>query len=201
MRVLVGYASAHGSTRGIAERIGTVLGEEGHQVDVRPLDRVARPEAYDALVLGSAVHSQAWLDEAGDWVQGNRAALRNRPVWLFSVGMARILGGWFEEQGRKAKGLRTIEEIARPRDHRLFAGVVRPEHIGTTGRLIWKTMPGGGRYGDFRNWEEIDTWAAEIGRFLAESVDVPRSEGTAEHHRGQGDAHGRKRPGTAPPGE
>ncbi len=38
--VLVGYATRHGATRGIAERIGTRLRDAGLEADVRPVSAV-----------------------------------------------------------------------------------------------------------------------------------------------------------------
>ena len=37
MKVLVAYASKHGSTAEIAETVGTVLQERGYEVDVKPI--------------------------------------------------------------------------------------------------------------------------------------------------------------------
>ena len=51
MKVLVTTASKHGATREIGTRIGSVLGDRGHQVEIRePLD-VDSVEPYDVVVL------------------------------------------------------------------------------------------------------------------------------------------------------
>ncbi|WP_439657815.1 flavodoxin domain-containing protein [Lentzea sp. HUAS TT2] len=60
MKVLVGYATAAGSTAGIADWIAGALRARGHDVVVRSFDEVRGVSAYDAFVLGSAVHDQAW---------------------------------------------------------------------------------------------------------------------------------------------
>lgn len=51
-----------------------------------------------------------------------------------------------------------------PCDHHLFTGVVRPEHVPLFGRLLFRLA--GGRFGDFRNWAEIDKWAEDIAKDL-----------------------------------
>jgi len=51
MRVLIGYASRFGSTRGIAMRIADVVRSHGNAVDVRSVE-----EIWAAVVLG-----WAWL--------------------------------------------------------------------------------------------------------------------------------------------
>ena len=57
MRALVGYASAYGSTKGIAQEVGDRLTGAGLRAEVRPLDEVEALDAYDGVVLGSAIHN------------------------------------------------------------------------------------------------------------------------------------------------
>ena len=167
MSVLVAYASAFGSTREIAERIGEVIGKSVPRVDVRSVDEVTDIAAYDAFVLGSAVHSQAWLPEARDFVRRNASQIAGKPLWLFSVGMPAALPtplrrlGMSEETKLRAQ----FTELVEPVQHRLFSGVVAPDRISVIGRIIFAAM--GGHYGDFRSWPAIEAWAEEIGRSLA----------------------------------
>jgi menaquinone-dependent protoporphyrinogen oxidase len=86
MSILVAYASKHGSTQGIAERIAEQLRQLGKQAEARPVEAVEDPGSYEALVIGSAVYYGSWLKEATEWVHRNRAVLAQRPVWLFSSG-------------------------------------------------------------------------------------------------------------------
>jgi menaquinone-dependent protoporphyrinogen oxidase len=162
MTILVGYASAHGSTRSIAKRIGALLAERGFRVDVRPMADVKGAGAYEAFVLGSAIHNRAWLPEALDFLTRERDALAGQPVWLFSVGMpAALRGPWrqfgFKEEILLSSGLRT--KVA-ARDHRLFSGVFLREHTSLTGHLLFKAL--GCRYGDYRDWPKISAWASTI---------------------------------------
>lgn len=159
--VLVAYASAHSSTRTIAERIGARLG-----ADVRSLDEVEDPEAYDAFVLGSAVHGQAWLPEATRFVRANGELLAGRPVWIFSVGMPGALRGpWKLLAGKEEpKVIGAVQAALRPRGHRLFSGVVSRDHFPPAGRLLFWLM--GCRYGDYRDWAAVDAFADEIAGTL-----------------------------------
>jgi hypothetical protein len=68
--VLVAYASAHGSTKGVAERIAARLGLAGARVDVRSVDEVDDLEAYDTVVLGSSVYGQRWIPTATQFCDG-----------------------------------------------------------------------------------------------------------------------------------
>ncbi|MFF7452449.1 MULTISPECIES: flavodoxin domain-containing protein [unclassified Streptomyces] len=88
MDVLVGFATAHGSTREIAERLAAKLSEAGLKAEARAMETVDDADAYRAFVLGSAVHRQAWLEPAKEFVRDNLGLLGARPVWLFSVGNA-----------------------------------------------------------------------------------------------------------------
>jgi menaquinone-dependent protoporphyrinogen oxidase len=165
--ILVGYASAHGSTREIAERIGNRLSERGLHAEVRPLIEVSDLGGYGAAVIGSPIHDQEWLPEAVNFVRCTGEAISNRPVWLFSVGMTDALATPLRARAQKAEEAKMAADIGsgvRLRGHRLFSGVVQPGHLSGRGRVIFRAM--GGRYGDFRNWDEIDAWANEIAQHL-----------------------------------
>ena len=86
IKVLVAYASKHGMTAQIAEKIGEALRQSGLQVDVLPVKRVIKPESYKAAVLGSAVYIAMWRKEMVTFLQKNEKLLSERPVWLFSSG-------------------------------------------------------------------------------------------------------------------
>src|SRR3979411_1855688 len=86
MTLLIAYASKHGSTQGIAERIAEKLRQMGKQAEDRTADTVEDPESYEAFVIGSAVYYGFWLKEATEWVHHHQAVLAGHPVWLFSVG-------------------------------------------------------------------------------------------------------------------
>ncbi|MCL5067248.1 MAG: flavodoxin domain-containing protein, partial [Thaumarchaeota archaeon] len=86
MKVLVAFASKHGSTKGIAEFIGQKLREKGIEVEVLPADKVRNLRPYDAFVIGSALYLGRWMKEAKQFASKNSAVLSTRPVWLFSSG-------------------------------------------------------------------------------------------------------------------
>ncbi|GAA4293733.1 flavodoxin domain-containing protein [Actinomadura luteofluorescens] len=162
MTVLVGYASAHGSTRSIAGRIGTVLAERGLQADVRSMAGVEDAGAYEMFVLGSAIHDRTWLPEALDFLARERDVLAIRPVWLFSVGVPAALRGPWRHFGAKEEGL--VRDELRTRvtavDHRLFSGVFLREHTSLVGHLLFRAL--GCRYGDYRDWPRVEAWASTI---------------------------------------
>jgi menaquinone-dependent protoporphyrinogen oxidase len=167
--VLVGYATANGSTAGIAERIAARLRASGCEVDCRPVGPELEVGGFDAIVLGSAVHNMAWLRPALDFLH---RIPETTPTWFFSVGgveprgpVTRRLAGL--EIARVEQG---FAPAFRGRQHRLFAGVVRMAGLALWGRLFWRLI--GGRDGDHRNWPAIDGWAAAIAAQLTRLLEA-----------------------------
>ncbi|MDA2803504.1 flavodoxin domain-containing protein [Nocardiopsis suaedae] len=167
MTVLVGYSTEHGSTREIAQRIGSVLGKAGIGAEVLSLAAVDGVGGYDAFVVGSAVHGQKWLDPARDFVRRTIADPGSRPVWLFSVGTPTALGKpWRRLMSSELPAIEADLAVPFPaRGHRLFSGVIRPDHLPRGGRWLFRLL--GGRYGDHRDWAAIDEWAGSIAEALA----------------------------------
>jgi menaquinone-dependent protoporphyrinogen oxidase len=161
MAVLVAYASKHGSTQGIAERIAEKLRQLGKEAEARPMDTVEDPGSYEALVIGSAIYYGSWLKEATEWVHRNQAILAQRPVWLFSVGP---LGTDFMDTEQQPKEKAEFRETIGPRDERIFFGVLDLSRLSFAERMMAKAIRA--PEGDFRNWEAIETWVASIARDL-----------------------------------
>ena len=172
MKVLVVYASVHGSTREIAERIAARIRDDGGDASASATADVVDLGVADAVVLGSAVHDRTWLPEADDFARRFHAELRSRPLWLFSVGMLGDEGSalgtrvtrWlrtFEIQPAAVSELRAELPV---RGHHSFAGVIAPEHLPRRGRAVFRAM--GGHFGDHRDWSAVDVWADSIARQL-----------------------------------
>ena len=172
MRTLVVYASKHGATQGIAERIAGKLGEAGLQAQARRAADAGNLAGWDAFVIGSAVYAAHWQKDASHFVQRNRAILASKPVWLFSSGPlgTKTVGAQRRDVAAAAepKEIAGFRALIAPRGHHVFFGALDPGSLGTAGRLIRK-MPAGAALlpeGDFRDWAEIEGWAAQIAREL-----------------------------------
>jgi len=175
MSVLVTYASRHGSTRGIAERIADRLRSNGLDAQVRPAAEVRDASRYDAFVVGAAAYMFHWLKDATKFVQRNRALLDERPTWLFSSGP--IGTDTVDKQGRDILEVTVPKEFAglrdaiHPRGEKVFFGAMDPgaKPIGLAERFV-ALMPAGKEAlprGDFRDWPAIDAWADDIARELS----------------------------------
>ena len=56
MKVLVAYATKHGSTGEVAEAVATGLGKDGFDVDLLPARAIRGLAGYDAVVIGAALY-------------------------------------------------------------------------------------------------------------------------------------------------
>lgn len=91
--VLVIRASAAGSTAQIAEFLGRRLRDNDLHSQAEPADRAPDSCRFDVVVLGSAIHNGEFLSVSTDYLDRHTAALRDRPNWLFSVGMEPAVRG------------------------------------------------------------------------------------------------------------
>lgn len=173
MTVLVAYATCHGSTRGVAERIGERLEMGGLETEVRDVADVVDATRYAAAVVGSAIHAGAWLPEGAAFVTRVSPTLRTIPVWLFSVSTVGDEESMFpasvaarmRAMRKETPELTQFRRLLRPVEHRNFAGAVSASHWPLRGRAFFRAT--GGRYGDHRNWAAIDAWGDAIAARLA----------------------------------
>jgi menaquinone-dependent protoporphyrinogen oxidase len=162
--VLVGYATADGSTAGVAGRIADRIRDGGCAVDCLQVGPQVAPRGYDAVVLGSAVHGMAWLPPAVEILDRVPETV---PTWFFSVGGLRPRGPITRRLASRevTRVERGFPPALRGRRHRLFAGVVRMAGSAWWARLLRRLA--GGRDGDHRDWAAIDAWGREIAAQLA----------------------------------
>jgi menaquinone-dependent protoporphyrinogen oxidase len=178
MKVLVAYATRHGGTRGIAERIAATLGRPGLEVSLGAIVGTTSVEGYDALVIGSAAYMHHWLPEATEFVLANEALLADKPVWLFSSGPTGP--DKVDKKGRDVieasipKEFATFEPAIHPRDARVFFGAwdplaepaVRGEGFLRGFLRVFPGLKGEMPSGDFRDWQAIEAWAEAIAKEL-----------------------------------
>ena len=174
MSVLVAYASKHGATGEIAERIAQGLRAAGQDADARPVKEAGDLGDYEGFVLGSAAYLGHWLKDAVAFVRSNQDLLAQRPVWLFSSGP---LGtevtdakGVDLHTAAEPKELPEFQEAIHPREHHVFFGLLDPGSLSFTERSLRK-LPAARAIlpeGDFRDWAEIQLWAQGIAKELTQ---------------------------------
>ena len=178
MVVLVAYATRHGATAGIAERLAAGLCDNAVAAVPMPVDEVRDVRAHDAVVLGGAAYMFHWLKDATSFARrtgwpfasgrsGCSAAAPSAPTW--STRTADVDGD-LPAQGvrrvdRAAPGPRGTGLLRRLRPRRPLprrsAAHVRPAPP-RPGRAAGRGLP--------RDWSAIDLWAGEIAAALAADV-------------------------------
>jgi menaquinone-dependent protoporphyrinogen oxidase len=192
-RVQVVYASRHGGTAGIAERIAEVLRSSGAEVVLADVAARPDPAGFDAYVVGSGVYMGSWLKEGTDWLESHQQALAGRPVWLFSSGplpgstkettgtdpVSNSLGPTEGPGSGGRKKIEAVSAVIHPRDHVVFQGSFDPSDPpkAMSERLV-RMMPAAKNIlppGDFREWDVIEAWARELAAEIAprEGVATP----------------------------
>jgi menaquinone-dependent protoporphyrinogen oxidase len=161
MKIFMACASRHGSTDEIAERIAAGLRAAGHSVDLA----TAEPgrwldDEHDGYVIGSAVYYGKWLRDARRFVAENASILADRPLWMFSSGPL----GSEPSVGVTTGHLQTLIELTGARSHRTFFGRLVRSDLNPIERLVVRLVHA--PYGDFRDWQQIDQWTAEIAADL-----------------------------------
>lgn len=167
-KILVTYASQGGSTAGIATTIGKTLASSGTEVDVRPVNEVTDIHPYQAVVIGSAIHSGKWMPEALSFIKEHQDALRHMPTAAFQVC---LMLASVNEQYKKLvpEWISPVRAQIRPAAEASFAGAVLlsqyskfSEKFGLRIFLAVAKL----KAGDYRNWEAIQTWAEHISPLL-----------------------------------
>jgi menaquinone-dependent protoporphyrinogen oxidase len=164
--VLVVVATKYGSTREIAAAIVRHLadGGDGRALRLTALlqeaEHAPAPTGFDAVLVGSAVYAGRWRETARDWVSEHAAALRERPVWLFSSGPI----GPPPFPPDEPYDVHALTQLSGARGHRVFAGRLDKDLLSVGERAMVTAMRA--PLGDFRDWDAVRAWAAEVAAEL-----------------------------------
>jgi menaquinone-dependent protoporphyrinogen oxidase len=163
--VLVAYATAQGSTETIAECIRDTLADSGCTATAASVDDDLNPGDYEAVVLGSTIHDGNFLPAFTDYIDRHREELRDRPTWLFSVGMGPAMHGPLGSVLRRVipKPIDSVRHLLGAKGFHAFAGVFdRPPTWQL--RLVVRLL--GVHPGDHRDRTDIATWTDDIAAQL-----------------------------------
>jgi len=166
VRVLVVVASKHGATEEMAGSMSRWLAESaaGQELGVTAVlqkaDHHPDPAGFDAVLVGSAVYGGRWLEPARDWVSAHAAALRDRPVWLFSSGPI----GAPPFPPDEPHDVHPLAQLVGARGHRVFPGRLDTNLLSFGERAMVTAMRA--PLGDFRDWDAVRGWTDEIAAEL-----------------------------------
>ena len=166
-KVLVAYGTTNGSTAQIAEAIADVLRKEGLTVEAMSARSVTSLESYDAVVVGGGLYAGRWHKDARRFVRRHARELSRRPLWFFSSGPLDASAS--ERDIPPVPGVRRAMIRLDVQEHVTFGGCLEE---GARGFIAGKIVSSG-KGGDFRDFSQIEAWAARIGSELVK--ESPRS--------------------------
>jgi menaquinone-dependent protoporphyrinogen oxidase len=166
MKVLVGYASVHGSTREIAEFMAELLLQQNMKVVVAPVSKIASLEGFHAVVLGTPIHGGMWLPEMVGFINKQRIALKPLPLYMFATCVRVVEKGGYEH-AMEHYMRKTLTPSLNFRDYEVFAGRIQPEDMDsdqhwTLSRRYDGKINTSHLSADYRNWEVITRWTLRI---------------------------------------
>jgi menaquinone-dependent protoporphyrinogen oxidase len=171
MRILVTYASKHGSTEEVAEVVAYRLREAGLSTHLVPAAEVEDLEGYDGVVIGTALYMGRVHHDARHLLKRFHRALASMPVAVYAMGPRtleeREVAGSRKQLGWALSKVPDIEPVAVA----IFGGVLHKADQPFPFNRMPET--------DARDWDAIREWAEEVASVLYErnpvSADSTRS--------------------------
>ncbi len=176
---LVLYASTHGHTAKIAERIAERL--RHHDLVARlhdVVDDAPDPEDYALVVLGGSIHSGDHQAELATWTDRHRIELDALPTAFFSVSLT--AADSTPEAQEKANGY--VEDLLattglRPDVRATFAGALQYREYDIATRVLLKLIA---RHkgletdthvdADYTDWDAVDRFADHAAELVGVAV-------------------------------
>jgi menaquinone-dependent protoporphyrinogen oxidase len=170
MKILVAYATAHGSTGEVAEFIARTLRTYNVEVEVKNVQDVQSLTEYDAYILGSAIHGGMWLREMSVFTRRNKEQLARNPAY-FWVTCIRALEEDGQEYAAKYYFDPEILQAIQVRSTAVFTGKLRTDAISRDEAWYLASHYDGRQTpgiinDDFRDWNAIAGWANSVAADL-----------------------------------
>jgi len=165
--ILVAYATKKGSTREVAEAIGTALAEQGLCVDVCAAREVRSLDDYTGVVLGGALYTGRWHGDAREFLESHAQALESIPLAVFAMGPRTLVEA--DVAGARAQldaALAKTPSVT-PALIAIFGGVVDPAKL----RFPFNRLPAS----DARDWDAIHGFAEHAGSLFTRAAALVRS--------------------------
>jgi menaquinone-dependent protoporphyrinogen oxidase len=166
IKVLVAYASTHGSTREVAEEVASTLRAHALAVDLQPMRDVRTLEGYGAVVLGAPLYMFHLHKDARRFLSRHQKALAGSPpVAIFAGGPFGSGDGneWQEVRKQLDQELAKFPWL-RPVATEVIGGRFDPTAL----RFPWNLIPALRQMppSDLRDWDAIRHWASTLAAQL-----------------------------------
>ncbi len=174
-KILVAYASTHGSTQEVAGVVAAILREHGLTVDLQTARQVRSLEGYGAVVLGAPLYMFHLHKDALRFLSRHQKALSgglpggSLPVAIFAGGPFAAADGSVDENAWQEVRKQLDQELAkfpwlRPLTVEVIGGRFDPGNL----HLPWNLLPALRNIpaSDLRDWEAIRTWASRLATQL-----------------------------------
>jgi menaquinone-dependent protoporphyrinogen oxidase len=161
-KILVTYATKHGSTQEIAEVISETMRNNGLNVDIRMIKDVKSLEDFSFVILGAPLYMFRWHKDAHRFLSKHQRAIKNGlPVAVFAGGPF----GKNEENIWQATENQLEKELTKhpwfkPQAIQIVGGKFNPEEL----RFPYNLIPAMRQLdaSDLRDWEAIRSWTRSI---------------------------------------
>jgi menaquinone-dependent protoporphyrinogen oxidase len=167
-KILVAYASTHGSTQEVSESVAATLREHAFSVDLLPAQEVRSLQGYRAVVLGAPIYMFHLHKHALHFLTRHQKALSGGvPIAIFAGGpFASGNGNAEEEQNAWVEVRKQLDqELAkfpwlRPVSVELIGGKFDPSAL----HFPWNLLPALRKLppSDLRNWDAIHRWTSSL---------------------------------------
>jgi menaquinone-dependent protoporphyrinogen oxidase len=161
-KILVAYATKHGTTSEVAQSIAGTLQELGLIVEVREARRVDDIAPYEAVVIGGGLYMGRWHADARDMLKRHRHELAGKPFAVFGMGPDSLDESKVGESRRQLERSLAATPELEPIAVTIFGGALKPE----SWRFPFNRLPAF----DARDWNAIRRWTEEVAGKLAPVV-------------------------------
>ncbi len=175
-RVLVAYATRHGSTHRIATTVCGILRDAGIDADCRSAAEVESLAPYGAVILGSAMYMDTWQQDAVRLLRRHQRDLAARPLWLFSGGPLSDPPSVEAPLPPRPEDLEDRAVAAGARGHVVFGGRHGASAPGSEAEGGTPDAEGSPHAGDYRDWDVITEWAQSMVPALEAVLPEPSPE-------------------------
>jgi menaquinone-dependent protoporphyrinogen oxidase len=171
VKILVAYASEHGTTAEVAEFISNNLAVYGANVIHKAVQTVESAKEYDAFVLGTAIHEGVWLRNMMLFIDKFGDELAQKPVYFFITCIRIVESDGYDHVMKNYMHTPTLEKL-KVKNVNAFGGAIQLSQIDWNERWALGLRYDGTNLqarlnADYRDWYAIGAWATSIAKDLA----------------------------------